>query len=61
MAIDFVCNVCNKVTTHNHCHNSAYGMAGTHMQGTERYECKSCGKAIYKDEGIKQGLKFILD
>lgn len=44
----------------SHVHNCAHGLSGTHMAGSERYECK-CGKAIYVVEGTKLGFKFIED
>lgn len=55
------CPKCKKETEHRHCHDSPYGMPGAHMDGSERYECKECGATLYKIEGEKQGLKFILD
>lgn len=42
-------------------HDTAHGLAGTHMEGSERYECVKCHSAIFKKEGIEKGLKFILD
>ncbi len=50
-----------RVTESTHMHDCAHGIAATHMAGSERYECVKCGYAMYKDEGEKQGLKFILD
>jgi transposase-like protein len=44
-----------------HGHDAAYGMIGTHMAGSERYECHNCNKTWYKKEGEKIGLKFFLD
>lgn len=44
-----------------HLHDCAYGMPQTHMNGTERYECQSCGHAIFAEEGKAIGLKFVLD
>lgn len=42
-------------------HNTAHGIPETHMAGTERFECKKCGYAIYKEEGEKLGFVYALD
>lgn len=55
------CPKCKEETEHSHKHDEAHGISGTHMDGSERYECKKCGHAMYKTEGEKQDLKFILD
>lgn len=55
------CPICEKETEHKHLHNAAHGLEGTHMDGSERYECIVCKYRMYKTEGEKQGLKFILD
>lgn len=55
------CPECNKNTEHNHLHNAAHGIQGTHMAGSERYECKECGYAMRKEEAESQELKFVLD
>ena len=55
------CPKCKTLTEANHMHNAAHGIEGTHMDGSERYECVDCGYAMYKIEGEKQGLKFALD
>jgi len=44
-----------------HLHDCAHGLPQTHMSGTERYECQSCGLVVFADEGKALGLKFILD
>jgi len=58
-----MCENCGEETDHKHLHNAAHGIAGTHMAGSERYECVVCGKAIYKKHLQARGLdlKFILD
>lgn len=55
------CPNCNKETKHRHRHDCAHGIPGTHMAGSERYECVECDYTMWKEEGEKQGLKFILD
>jgi len=32
-------------------HSEAHGLAGTHMSGSERYECEVCGCSVFKTEG----------
>ena len=44
-----------------HLHNEAHGIPGTHMAGSERYECPDCDKSWYKNEGEKLGFKYIAD
>jgi DNA-directed RNA polymerase subunit RPC12/RpoP len=56
-----LCPKCGKITEHDHVHNEAYGIAGTHMAGSERYECRECGHALYAEEGSLQGLDYVLD
>jgi hypothetical protein len=54
-----ICPKCNEKL--RHMHNTAYGMAGTHMAGTERYECSCgfyCGNAY---DGRKLNLSFVYD
>ena len=55
------CPKCKKETEHRHMHDTAHGISETHMVGSERYECRICGYNMYKKEGEKQGLKYILD
>lgn len=55
------CPKCEKETERRHMHDSAYGIAETHMAGSERYECVECGYHMKKEEAEKQGLEFILD
>ena len=59
--INMKCPTCNKETEHLHKHNEAHGISGTHMSGSERYECVECGYSMGKVESEKQGLKFVLD
>lgn len=55
------CPKCNKTTQHRHLHSEAHGIPGTHMSGSERYQCEECGHSMFSEEGEKQGLKYILD
>ena len=42
-------------------HSTAHGIDGTHMAGSENYTCDDCGYKMFKSEGEKQGLKYVLD
>lgn len=55
------CPKCKKTTEHKHMHNEAHGISGTHMDGSERYECAECGYVMYKKEAEVRGLAFVLD
>lgn len=55
------CPECQKKTETKHLYDAAHGIVGTHMDGSERYECGDCGYCMYKSEGEQQGLKFFLD
>jgi predicted RNA-binding Zn-ribbon protein involved in translation (DUF1610 family) len=35
-----------------HMHNCAHGIPGTHMAGSERYECMECGFGVYASDKI---------
>ena len=54
------CPQCNK--TLRHLHDTAYGIEGTHMAGTERFEC-DCGFRCWHDsaEAKEMGIRFTLD
>lgn len=56
-----ICPHCEDEAELNHLHDCAHGIPDTHMAGSERYKCPSCGYAIHKSEGEKMGLKFVLD
>ena len=54
------CPKCKKDTL-KHLHNEAHGLAGTHMDGSERYECE-CGFYVGNAEKGKEfNLKFFID
>jgi len=55
-----ICPKC-KEDTLKHLHACAHGIEGTHMKGTERYECE-CGFYVGDKEDTKQyNLEFTLD
>jgi hypothetical protein len=57
------CSQCKRITPHRHIHDTAHGIAETHMTGTERYECVYCRWSIHKEERgtINEHLRFVLD
>ena len=55
------CPNCKQDVRFNHTHDCVYGMPETHLEGTERYECENCGIGLYKPEGQKYGLRYVLD
>lgn len=54
------CPRCKSVDL-RHVHETAHGIAGTHMAGSERFQCQHCNYTIYKVEGARLGLVFSLD
>ena len=55
------CSSCGTETEFRHRHDKFNGDPGTHVVGTERFECQSCGKVFYAADGAPPPLKFILD
>ena len=54
------CPGCKKETL-RHRHNEAHGISGTHMAGSERYECECGFYAGAEEEGKKHNLEFFID
>lgn len=55
------CRSCNAATLHRHLHDTAHGIEGTHMTGSERFVCSSCLLSTSaQDEGASD-FPFILD
>lgn len=44
------CIKCKTETVHAHMHDCAHGIPETHMDGSERYVCQSCGHFIKPDD-----------
>lgn len=44
-----------------HRHDEAHGIAGTHMAGSERFECAVCRHVLTREEAKSFGLKYVLD
>lgn len=53
------CPVCRSKL--RHMHDEAHGISGTHMSGSERYECDGCNNKWFKLEGEELGFEFVLD
>lgn len=60
MTEPITCRKCGYTGPHRHMHDAAHGIEGTHMAGTERFECKECGLKTFASDGVA-GFKFILD
>jgi hypothetical protein len=55
------CKVCEVEREFSHRHDTAHGMPGTHMVGTERFQCLTCQTTFFAADGAPPPLKFILD
>lgn len=42
-------------------HDAAHGISGTHMSGSERFECRLCGNKVFVGSPGAEAFKFILD
>lgn len=45
----------------NHMHDTAHGIAETHMAGSERFECPECDHILTRGEARERGLTYVLD
>lgn len=61
MSEPFPCPHCRSTDGYRHLHNAAHGIPGTHMAGSERFECASCGCSLTKAEAIAAGKVFRFD
>jgi hypothetical protein len=61
MSNQYYCTSCEQTTTHNHLHNAAHGIEGSHMAGSERFECQKCGKMTYSHDLGADRFNFALD
>jgi hypothetical protein len=56
------CRFCDKETEHDHLHDTAHGIADTHMAGSERFTCRVCERSTYADQCVGDyRFKFVLD
>lgn len=55
------CPKCSYTNLFRHMHDEAHGIEGTHMAGTERFECSSCGHKVFYTDAAASNFNFILD
>ena len=55
------CQQCKANAPIRHLHNTAHGIEGTHMDGSERFECSACGYTLTRMEANARGLQYVLD
>lgn len=55
------CATCGQMRPFRHLHQTAHGIPGTHMAGTERFECAACGESYGPADGPPFPLRFVLD
>ncbi|MEP9389614.1 hypothetical protein [Mesorhizobium sp. KR9-304] len=58
--IEAHCHSCGQKRPFRHMHDTAHGIPGTHMAGSERFECSACGETIHAGDNDGQ-FTFILD
>lgn len=56
-----LCPGCEQITEHRPVHDSAHGIPGTHMAGSERFECTACGHATHACDPEAGRFNFTLD
>lgn len=61
MQYRFQCQKCGQETSHFHLHDIAHGLIGTHMAGSERFECHLCGHKTYASDPGAASFPFICD
>ncbi len=61
MTISHHCLSCGATTEHRHLHDTAHGMPGTHMAGSERFECCGCGRVTFAHSAGGDTFRFVLD
>lgn len=54
------CHICQMPRTFRHAHDTAHGIEGTHMAGSERFTCDTCGTSVYSSDNDGQ-FDFVLD
>lgn len=60
MSVSAHCHTCGQVRQFTHLRDTAHGLPGTHMVGSERFECASCGECIRAEDNDGQ-FHFQLD
>jgi hypothetical protein len=59
--VQHYCLTCNTVTRHRHLHDTAHGIAGTHMAGSERFQCRECERTTFAHSEGAEAFPFVLD
>lgn len=54
------CPKCGYTCEFRHMHDTAHGIEGTHMSGSERFECSQCRHNVFAGDDNPQ-FTFILD
>jgi DNA-directed RNA polymerase subunit RPC12/RpoP len=55
------CPLCGHTIQFKHMHDAAHGLEGTHMVGSERFECPQCGHNVFCDSKGAEKFTFIFD
>jgi hypothetical protein len=55
------CPHCGYTCEFRHMHDAAHGIEGTHMVGSERFECSQCGHSVSLHSPGAERFTFILD
>lgn len=55
------CPECKRDVVIRHLHDTAHDVVGTHIIGSERFECPECGHHLTRDDVEILGLKYALD
>lgn len=58
----WLCRKCGTLEQHAHMHDTAHGIEGTHMHGSERFVCRKCGTRTLAGDGeVAKQFPFKLD
>lgn len=58
----YLCRKCETLQPHTHMHDTAHGIEGTHMHGSERFVCRTCGTRTHAGDGaVAKQFPFKLD
>ena len=55
------CPACGQAAPMRHLHNEAHGISGTHMDGSERFECSACGYTLSREEAEGRDMEYTID
>lgn len=57
----YECAGCGNCTPHRHLHDLAHGIHGTHMAGSERFQCIECSHNVLHHDHNAANFPFIFD